>query len=159
MSARGAPTWWWDERGQAIEPIDWAAVRRAGKKALGAFAAQLKGRKPSNLVWLCAWLAGLNAYVSHMNDERVGADGATNHGNEAGAQAERDDGEADDEDVSEAAKLLGVMPSATIDEIRAALRAKLGASRIHPDQGGDAELAKRLIAAKNLLVERAKAAS
>jgi hypothetical protein len=30
-------------------------------------------------------------------------------------------------------------------------------TRIHPDEGGDEEEAKRIIAAKNLLIERARA--
>ena len=63
-----------------------------------------------------------------------------------------------DERVVEAAALLGVEIDASEDEIRAALRARLSSSRVHPDHGGDADEAKRLIAAKNLLIERAKAA-
>lgn len=58
--------------------------------------------------------------------------------------------------VAEAAALLGVSFDATEDQLRAALRAQLSSSRIHPDHGGDGEAAKRLIAAKNLLVERAR---
>ncbi len=63
-----------------------------------------------------------------------------------------------DEDaaVADAAAALGVEVDATADEIRAALRSKLRDSRIHPDQGGDGEEAKRLIAAQNLLLERAR---
>jgi len=56
----------------------------------------------------------------------------------------------------EAATILGVDVDATADEIRAALRSRLSSSRLHPDQGGDGEEAKRLIAAKNLLVARAR---
>ena len=59
-------------------------------------------------------------------------------------------------DVVEAATLLGVSIDATEDQLRAALRSRLSSSRIHPDHGGDAEAAKCLIAAKNLLVERAR---
>jgi hypothetical protein len=62
-----------------------------------------------------------------------------------------------DRDVLSAALLLGVGPDASADEIRAALRARLADSRLHPDQGGDGEEAKELIAAKNLLIERARA--
>jgi hypothetical protein len=54
----------------------------------------------------------------------------------------------------EAAKVLGVSVDATADEIRAALRARMAETRAHPDQGGDGEEAKRLIAAKNLLIQR-----
>ena len=57
-----------------------------------------------------------------------------------------------------AAMTLGVSLDASEDEIRAALRARLADSRLHPDQGGDGDEAKELIAAKNLLVERARAA-
>ncbi len=64
-------------------------------------------------------------------------------------------GDADDE-AEDAARLLGVSIDASEDEIRAALRAHLASSRLHPDQGGDGEEAKRLIAAKNLLAERAR---
>jgi GNAT superfamily N-acetyltransferase len=50
------------------------------------------------------------------------------------------------------------VPEEWLDQ-RAALRSRLSASRLHPDQGGDGEEAKRLIAAKNLLVERLRASS
>ncbi|MCU1281247.1 MAG: hypothetical protein JWM53_4793 [bacterium] len=63
-----------------------------------------------------------------------------------------------DERAANAAALLGVGVDSTEDEIRAALRARLASSRLHPDHGGDGEQAKALIAAKNLLIERAKAA-
>ena len=56
-----------------------------------------------------------------------------------------------------AANALGISIEASEDEIRAALRARLASSKIHPDQGGDGEEAKRLVAAKNLLVERKRA--
>jgi hypothetical protein len=54
-----------------------------------------------------------------------------------------------------AALLLGVRLDSKPDEIRAALRRRMSEARVHPDQGGDEEAAKRLIAAKNLLIERA----
>lgn len=65
----------------------------------------------------------------------------------------------DDSDTAalDAATLLGVPLDAAPDQIRAALRAKLATSRVHPDQGGDVEAAKRLISAKNLLIDRARA--
>lgn len=69
-----------------------------------------------------------------------------------------DDEAADDAEVIEAAAALGVAATATEDEIRAALRAHLASSRLHPDHGGDGVEASRLIAAKNLLIERAKLA-
>lgn len=62
-----------------------------------------------------------------------------------------------DDKAAHAAALLGVDANASEDEIRAALRSLLSGSRLHPDHGGDGEEAKRLIAAKNLLIERARA--
>lgn len=62
-----------------------------------------------------------------------------------------------DSETANAAALLGVAVDASADEIRAALRRALSASRLHPDHGGDGEQAKTLIAAKNLLIERARA--
>jgi hypothetical protein len=62
-----------------------------------------------------------------------------------------------DEKMAQAAAALGIAASASEDEVRAALRARLSSSRLHPDHGGDGEQAKRLIAAKNLLIERARA--
>jgi hypothetical protein len=63
-----------------------------------------------------------------------------------------------DRRVVEAAAMLGITPDASEDEIRAALRALLSSSKLHPDHGGDGVEAKRLIAAKNLLIEHAKLA-
>lgn len=63
-----------------------------------------------------------------------------------------------DERTENAAARLGIAPNATEDEIRAALRVRLSSSRLHPDHGGDGDEAKELIAAKNLLIERARAA-
>jgi hypothetical protein len=70
------------------------------------------------------------------------------------------DNQADDEpDAIQAAKLLGVSVDAPPDEIRAALRTKITERAIHPDQGGDGNEAARLIAAKNLLIDRWKVAA
>jgi hypothetical protein len=63
-----------------------------------------------------------------------------------------------DLEARNAAELLGVAEGATQDDIRAALRRRLASSQLHPDQGGDGEEAKRLIAAKNLLIDRARRA-
>jgi hypothetical protein len=63
------------------------------------------------------------------------------------------------DELVEAGELLGVDPQAGEAEIRAALRAYLAESRVHPDHGGDAEEAKRLIAAQNLLLEHARSRS
>lgn len=70
---------------------------------------------------------------------------------------EDDDGElATDAAELEAAARLGVDVDATDDVVRAALRERLAASRIHPDHGGDHHAAAELIAAKNLLCARAR---
>ena len=61
-----------------------------------------------------------------------------------------------DERTAAAASLLGVDVGATEDQVRAALRARLASSKLHPEHGGDGEAAKELIAAKNLLVEQAR---
>jgi hypothetical protein len=60
-----------------------------------------------------------------------------------------------DERAATAAALLGVDLTASADEVRRALRARVFEARIHPDHGGNEETAKQLIAAKNLLVELA----
>lgn len=56
----------------------------------------------------------------------------------------------------EAAARLGVDVDASDDVVRAALRDRITASRVHPDQGGDHDEAARLISAKNLLCARAR---
>ena len=61
-----------------------------------------------------------------------------------------------DLDAAIARLTLEAAPTATADEIRRALRRKLTERRLHPDQGGDGIDAKRLIDAKNLLIERLK---
>jgi len=61
-----------------------------------------------------------------------------------------------DDDSLAAAMLLEVNLDASADEIRRALRRKLSVQRLHPDQGGNGVAAVRLIAAKNLLIERLK---
>jgi DnaJ family protein C protein 19 len=53
-------------------------------------------------------------------------------------------------EIAEARRILGVGPEAGPDEIRAAHR-KLVA-RVHPDQGGSAELATRVNMARDLLL-------
>jgi hypothetical protein len=56
--------------------------------------------------------------------------------------------------VVAAAWRLGVEVTATADEVRAAMRKKMVTANAHPDQGGDPAVAKEIIAAKNLLIER-----
>jgi len=53
-------------------------------------------------------------------------------------------------DADEARRVLGVGPEANADEIRAAHRRLV--ARVHPDQGGSAELAGRVNAARDLLL-------
>lgn len=76
------------------------------------------------------------------------------------AKMEAQDGPAhSDDDVLAAAILLEVNIDASADEIRRALRRKLSILRLHPDHGGNGVEAARLIAAKNLLIERIKDAA
>ena len=53
-------------------------------------------------------------------------------------------------DVEEARRILGVAPQASADEIRAAHRRLV--AKVHPDQGGSAELATRVNTARDLLL-------
>ncbi len=53
-----------------------------------------------------------------------------------------------------AAALLGVPLSASEGVIRAGLRWKLVAARLHPDHSGDGAEARKLIAARDLLLAR-----
>jgi hypothetical protein len=76
----------------------------------------------------------------------------------AKVQAQHEPAHADD-DVVAAAILLEVNIDASSDEIRRALRRKLSIRRLHPDHGGNGTEAARLIAAKNLLIERFKDAA
>src|SRR5262245_1295712 len=81
--------------------------------------------------------------VASASTHRPVVDGAHTHNpeGERGESVPVDPFEIDDE-AADAAALLGVSFDATEDEIRAALRAQLVSSRVHPDQGGDAEEAK-----------------
>lgn len=63
----------------------------------------------------------------------------------------------DEEEAREAATLLGVDVDSSEREVRAALRAHLTLSRLHPDHGGDHAKTARLLDARNLLIERARA--
>jgi hypothetical protein len=135
--------------------VDWREVARS---ALGsAFLAGLLGGALHVLGRVIE--AEARAAVEHMRD----AGGAVDGGAETAADADADEApqeeehEGDDlDEAAEAAQLLGVGLDASESEIRAALRARLTDSRMHPDHGGDGEEAKRLIAARNLLVERAR---
>jgi hypothetical protein len=126
--------------------IDWGEVARA---ALGS-----------------AFVAGILTGALHVLgkvldaediEERRDASPETDMPDDADMEGEDQVADVDD-DAQRAAAVLGVDLNASADEIRAALRARLADSQIHPDQGGDGEEAKELIAAKNLLIERARAA-
>ncbi len=102
---------------------------------------------------LLAGLVGGGFYLLGQMRDRIAAriaEEAARRAQEQAATAE----EPIDADELEAAALLGVVVDASADEIRAALRAKLGASNIHPDRGGDGVEARALIDAKNLLIHR-----
>jgi DnaJ family protein C protein 19 len=57
-------------------------------------------------------------------------------------------------DEAEARAILGVSPDADADAIRAAHRRLV--TGVHPDRGGSAELARRVNAARDLLLGRAR---
>jgi hypothetical protein len=135
-----------------LAQVDWREVARS---ALGsAFLAGILGGALHVLGRVIE--AEARAAVERMR----GADGAAveDAEDETAEDAAPDEphANADLDEAAEAARLLGVGLDASESEIRAALRARLADSRIHPDQGGDGEEAKRLIAARNLLVERAR---
>jgi hypothetical protein len=132
--------------------VDWREVARS---ALGsAFLAGLLGGALHVLGRVIE--AEARAAVERMRDAGGAADAGAEGAAADEAQHEGEDAGDDLDDAAEAARLLGVGLDASESEIRAALRARLADSCIHPDHGGDGEEAKRLIAARNLLVERAR---
>jgi DnaJ-domain-containing protein 1 len=58
-------------------------------------------------------------------------------------------------DEAEARGVLGVSPRADVDAIRAAHRRLL--AEAHPDRGGSADVARRINAARDLLIARLRA--
>jgi hypothetical protein len=92
-----------------------------------------------------ALVAGVHAFQVHIAQERA-----------AKEAAERTCAPRVDPKFRDAAILLGVPLDASVEKIRRACRLKLSRERIHPDHGGNAEAAKRVIAARDLLVKRAK---
>jgi hypothetical protein len=140
---------------QAAAPatIDWRDVTRS---ALGsAFLAGLIGGALHMLGKVIE--AKVNAEVERLRNQTTIEPEAAGDLREDPAMPALD-GDEPDADAVRAAEVLGVPLDASEDAIRAALRSRLASSRLHPDQGGDAEEAKRLIAARNYLVERARAA-
>jgi hypothetical protein len=127
-----------DERTAAVPPLleETIDFRRAAKAALRS--AVMTG------------LVGGGLYILSRLAE--------SHAARVADETQRNAVEAEDgsveQDAAQAARLLGVDLDANADEIRAALRAKLGASCLHPDHGGDGIGARELIDAKNLLIER-----
>jgi hypothetical protein len=119
--------------------VDWTGLAR---KAIDSpFIAGIVGGALEGIAKFIDAESWLERAVAEARERQA----AANH------HAETDDDEAQ---VSGAADLLGVTVDASESEIRAALRARLASSRLHPDQGGDGEEAKRLIAAQNLLIAR-----
>ncbi len=125
--------------------VDWRDVARA---AIGsAFVAGLVG-------------GALHVLSRMIEEENRAAETASIEYESPMANAV-DDPEEDDTDddleAEEAAVLLGVRLDAEESEIRAALRKTIATSGAHPDHGGDTDVAAKLIAARDLLVERARA--
>jgi uncharacterized protein YbjQ (UPF0145 family) len=133
--------------------VDWREVARS---ALGsAFLAGLIGGALHVLGRVIE--AEARTAVERMRDAAGAVEGDAETAADAGEAPHEEEHEGDDlDEAAEAARLLGVGLDASESEIRAALRARLTDSRMHPDHGGDGEEAKRLIAARNLLVERAR---
>jgi hypothetical protein len=119
--------------------IDWREVARA---AVGP--ALFVGAVSGGIYILGKLVEAHNARVANAS-RNAEADGAEDEENPTAAV---------DAEAVEAAELLGVSVDASANEVRAALRAQLSKRRLHPDHGGDGDDAKRLIAAKNLLIER-----
>lgn len=113
--------------------------------------------RSATAAWRDALLAGLVAavvvgsavYLAH-------AELPTDVGETDETTADEETGDEATADELDAAKQLGISVDASADEVRAALRERIAASRIHPDHGGAHADAARLIAAKNLLCDRAR---
>lgn len=113
--------------------IDWREVARA---ALGS-----------------AFVAGLVGGALHVLSSMIAAESeraCDESPEETESASPADDG------AEQSAALLGIGLDADEAEIRAALRARLTASRAHPDHGGDGGDAAQLIAARDRLVDRAR---
>lgn len=165
-----------DARPRAAVDVEWA---KAAQAALGSalFAGLLGGAVyVLGRVMVSAPVrpnAEPDGYIPFEYEEDTDADGDDEVDDAAVDEADDDVDEAviDEDELpttpepptlsapeQHAATLLGVNATATEDQIRSALRARLATSRLHPDHGGDGQEATRLIAAKNLLIERARRA-
>ncbi len=154
---------WWAGPRSPIEPMPSASV--AFEIAQGApvdglvLAGPLRGRRLTqcprgDLLDLRAWLADLDPPASRMLEAHL--DGRypgwrVDAERDAHARPRRplDPGAMTHE---EAYQVLGLERGASLDEIRAAHRALM--KRLHPDQGGTAEGAARINAARDRLLDR-----
>lgn len=155
---------WREVAGTPCAKIDWA---RVAQTALGsALLAGLVGGAMHVIGRVieterAPGADSVDAEVGRMPDDQAGH--TETDGEEGTEQCNRFDGAAEasavteGSDVVEAAQLLGVDLNASEDAIRAALRTHLSSSGLHPDHGGDGKQATRLTAARNLLIERARA--
>lgn len=177
----------WAEEVAAKETIDWAAASRAAETALNAMdyaRREVTAQMPKNpateqLAGLCALATGFFAFAAHLKKERIAKEQAKAEkvtadddkeppkapaGKEPPKVAAQPKGTpsapspAVPKEVLEAASLLGVSPDAPVKEIRRAFRAKMVNEQLHPDHGGDPEVARRVVAARDLLIKRAQPA-
>lgn len=104
--------------------------------------------------WVAGFIGGTLQTVAKIIEEKNAAPSVSRIPDQI---LESNDDEEDEATV--AAAMLGVSVDASADEIRSALRSRLAASGLHPDQGGDGVEATKLIAAKNLLIDRLRGAA
>ena len=116
------------------------------------------GARSETASWREALLAGLVAAVVVGSAVLLAHAELPTDVDETAASDETDETTAEEptDDELDAAKQLGISVDAPADEVRAALRQRIAASAIHPDHGGAHAAASRLIAAKNLLCDRAR---
>jgi len=132
-----------NEDAPKLDTLDWDSIGRAvlGSAILAGVASLAFGV--------------ISQYWSSQSD---GPDSAPRPRNDEPLLNDALSAEADETDIdpeaAEAAALLGVDLEATVPEIRAALRARIISGSVHPDHGGDGEEARRLIAARDLLLAR-----
>jgi hypothetical protein len=166
VSAHAASWWWWIDQPATSKPIDWAAVGRAAHVAAKMGSEQLKVAQAINVpiisdnADLFALMAALGEFFRQMAGTGHGPQAEEQPAPGAAASGARNEPESRiDPETREAANLLGISLPASAREIRRACRQKLIDERIHPDHGGDGEQARRVIAARDLLVDRCKVQS